>query len=250
MSVGKALRDARLANNLSIAEVATAIRVRASIVQDIEEDSFDSCGGEVYGRGHQRMYARFLGLDIEDQIVNTPIVETEFETNVIRPNMLKPLGAKTNWSVVLGLGSVVAVAMLAVIVVGNNDGINIPTTIITQTDPDTDQADNIQVDAPTTDATSDGDLTAAVTDEVNVDIEVVGDSCWLRVENSVGEVVFQGVLRSGEMRSFADSTQLSLVMGNAGGVNFTLNGVALGAPGGLGEVLRLTVLPGQTTITP
>jgi cytoskeleton protein RodZ len=250
MSVGKSLRDARLAKNLSIAEVATAIRIRASIVQDIEEDSFDSCGGEVYGRGHQRMYARFLGLDIEDKIVNTPSIETEFESNLIRPSMLKPLGAKTNWSVVLGLGSVVAVAMLAVIVVGNNDGINRPTTIITQDESTSDQTDEIQAEAPTTDTTSDGDLTAAVADEVNVDIEVVGDSCWLRVENSAGEVVFQGVLRSGEVRSFADSTQLSLVMGNAGGVNFTLNGVSLGAPGGLGEVLRLTVLPGQTTITP
>jgi cytoskeleton protein RodZ len=71
MSVGKTLHDARIAKNLSIADVAAAIRLRATIIQDIEQDLFDSCGGEVYGRGHQRMYARFLGLDIDSQITTS-----------------------------------------------------------------------------------------------------------------------------------------------------------------------------------
>ncbi len=249
MSVGKALRDARLARDLSIDEVAEAIRVRATIVRDIEEDQFETCGGEVYGRGHQRMYARYLGIDIEDQIKTIPTNETEFESRVIQPNMLKPIGAKTNWSIVLGLGSVLAIAMLAVILVGNNDGINSPTTITTQSEDST-TVTPAEPDPQATDSTSSGDLTASLSDEVSVGIEVVGDSCWLRVENASGEVVFQGVLRSGDNQTFTDPEQLSLVLGNAGGVNFTLNGVALGTPGGLGQVLRLTVLPGQTTIAP
>ncbi len=249
MSVGKALRDARLARDLSVSDVAEAIRVRATIVRDIEEDQFESCGGEVYGRGHQRMYARYLGIDIEDQIKTTPTNETEFESRVIQPNMLKPIGAKTNWSIVLGLGSVVAIAMLAVILVGNNDGINSPTTITTQSEDST-TVTPVESEPQATDSTSAGDLTASLSDEVSIGIEVVGDSCWLRVENASGEVVFQGVLRSGDNQTFTDPEQLSLVLGNAGGVNFTLNGVALGTPGGLGQVLRLTVLPGQTTIAP
>lgn len=247
MSVGKALRDARLSKNLSISEVATAIRVRNTIVQDIEEDNFESCGGEVYGRGHQRMYARYLGIDIESQIDSAPKKEIEFETSMVQPTMLKPLGSKTNWSVVLGLGSVVAVAMLAVIVVGNNDGITSPTSITTQTQEDSSAANDEQ-EVVTTPDTSNGDLTASANENVTVGINVVGDSCWLRVEDGTGAVVFQGVLRSGDVRNFADSSQLSIVMGNAGGVNFTLNGVDLGTPGGLGQVLRLTVLPGQTTL--
>lgn len=247
MSVGKSLRDARLSKNLSISEVATAIRVRNTIVQDIEEDNFESCGGEVYGRGHQRMYARYLGIDIESQIDSAPKKEIEFETSMVQPTMLKPLGSKTNWSVVLGLGSVVAVAMLAVIVVGDNDGITSPTSITTQTQENSSAANDEQ-EVVTTPDTSNGDLTASANENVTVGINVVGDSCWLRVEDGTGAVVFQGVLRSGDVRTFADSNQLSIVMGNAGGVNFTLNGVDLGTPGGLGQVLRLTVLPGQTTL--
>lgn len=254
MSVGESLRQARLDRNLSIAEVATAIRIRATIVQDIEQDNFESCGGESYGRGHQRMYAKFLGINIEDQIPRVTVKSTEFETSSIKPVALKPIGARPNWSVVLGAGSLVAIALLVVIVVGNNDGISSPTTITTQTEVETDTettTDSTTNTAPNTpETTNNGDLTAAATDSVTVGIRVVSDSCWLRVEDGSGAVVFQGVLRAGDEQSFSDSTQLSLVLGNAGGVNFTLNGNDLGTPGRLGQVLRLSVLPGQTTIAP
>jgi cytoskeleton protein RodZ len=248
MSVGKTLRDARMAKDLTIADVAAAIRLRATIIQDIEQDRFDTCGGEVYGRGHQRMYAKFLGLDIDSQITTSPNLETEFEALAIQPTMLKPIGAKPNWSVVLGVGSAVVIAMLAVILVGNNQGVSKPTPITapSQTETENPTPENSEsVTAPT----NDGDLTAAVSDGVSIEIKVVSDSSWLRVEDSSGAVVFQGVLRVGDERTFTDSAQLAIVLGNAGGVNFTLNGVNLGQPGGLGQVLRLTVLPGQTSIT-
>lgn len=248
MSVGKTLHDARIAKNLSIADVASAIRLRATIIQDIEQDLFDSCGGEVYGRGHQRMYARFLGLDIDSQITTNSNLESEFEALAMQPTMLKPIGARPNWSMVLGVGSAVVIAMLAVILVGNNQGVSTPTPITspTQTETNNSTTDNSE---PVTAPTNEGDLTAAVSDGVSIEIKVVSDSSWLRVEDSSGAVVFQGVLRVGDERTFTDSAQLAIVLGNAGGVNFTLNGVDLGQPGGLGQVLRLTVLPGQTSIT-
>lgn len=254
MSVGQSLRQARLDRNLSIAEVATAIRIRATIVQDIEQDNFESCGGETYGRGHQRMYARFLGLDIEDQIAATAPRIAEFETSSISAAALKPIGARPNWSVVLGAGSLVAISLLVVIVVGNNDGISSPATITTQTEVGTESESTTSSETPntpsSTETTNSGDLTAAATDSVTVGIRVVSDSCWLRVEDGSGAVVFQGVLRAGDEQNFSDSTQLSIVLGNAGGVNFTLNGNDLGTPGALGQVLRLSLLPGQTAIAP
>lgn len=250
MSIGQTLRDARIAKNLSIADVATAIKVRATIIHDIEKDDFDSCGGEVYGRGHQRMYARFLGLNIENQIATLIKPESEFETISLKPTKLKPIGASPNWSMVLGAGTVVSLALLAVIFIGNNDGISEPTNIISQTESIPEG--NVD-DEPTSGAvenTQPGDITASATDTVSVGIKVISDSSWLRVEDGTGEVVFQGVLRAGDERSFLDSTQLSLVIGNAGGVNFTLNGINLGTPGDRGEVLRLTVAPGQLALAP
>jgi cytoskeletal protein RodZ len=249
MSIGQTLRDARLARNLSIADVATAIRVRATIIQDIEQDSFESCGGEVYGRGHQRMYARYLGLNIENQIATLSKVEPEFETISLQATKLKPIGSRPNWSLVLATGSLVSLALLAVIFIGNNDGISEPASIITQVE-DSEISEPADEAASNTELTQPGDVTAALTESVSVGISVVSDSCWLRVEDSLGAVVFQGVLRAGDERSFTDETQLSMVLGNAGGVNFTLNGVDLGTPGERGEVLRLTVTPGMTALLP
>ena len=263
MSVGQTLRDVRLAKNLTIADVATAIRIRESLVRDLEIDSFEACGGEVYGRGHQRAYAKFLNLEIDDQIFISPSAASEFEnaamksgtmstttiqTTALQPTTLKPIGSRPNWSVVLGAGSVLAFAMLAVIIVGNNEGVSTPTPV---TAPAENSVDTESTPSPETeiDSTNDGDLTAATSANVEIGIKVTSDSCWLRVTDSAGAVVFQGVLRVGDDRSFSDPTQLSVVLGNAGGVNFTLNGVDLGTPGRLGEVLRVTLLPGETSIT-
>jgi cytoskeletal protein RodZ len=263
MSVGQILRDARLAKNLTVADAATAIRIRESLVRDLEIDSFEACGGEVYGRGHQRAYAKFLNLEIDDQIFISPSAASEFEnaamksgtmstatmqTSALQPTTLKPIGSRPNWSVVLGAGSVLAFAMLAVIIVGNNEGVSTPTPV---TAPAENSVDTESTPSPATeiDSTTDGDLTAATSANVEIGIKVTSDSCWLRVTDSAGAVVFQGVLRVGDDRSFSDPTQLSVVLGNAGGVNFTLNGVDLGTPGRLGEVLRVTLLPGETSIT-
>lgn len=247
MSVGNTLREARLARNLSIAEVATAIRVRATIVQEIEADLFDSCGGEVYGRGHQRSYARYLGLDIEDQIVTVHIPEKELETASLSPTKLSPLGARPNWSMVLGSGTLVAVALVAVIIVGNNPGVS-KSELVTSPTPTQENVTNDQSVPTETDTTSPGDLTAAATSNVSFSVKVVSDSCWLRVADASGELIFQGVLRVGDQREFSDSTQLAIVLGNAGGVNLTLNGIDIGVPGARGEVLRRTLVPGQTDI--
>ncbi|MYR63471.1 DUF4115 domain-containing protein, partial [Streptomyces sp. SID625] len=62
-SVGRSLKDARLAAGLTVDEVSTATRVRIAIVHAIEADDFAPCGGDVYARGHIRALAREVGLD-------------------------------------------------------------------------------------------------------------------------------------------------------------------------------------------
>ena len=181
-------------------------------------------------------------------INSTAINSTAFSSAAFKPTNLKPIGATTNWSVVLAAGSVLAIAMLAVIIVGNNQGVSTPTPITAPVDNSV-STESVTPPATEIDSTNDGDLTAATSANVEIGIRVVSDSCWLRVTDSTGSVIFQGVLRVGDERSFSDPTQLSVVLGNAGGVNFMLNGVDLGTPGGVGQVLRVTLLPGETTLT-
>ena len=66
MTVGLRLRTAREDAGLTVADVASATRMRASIIEAMEADDFSLCGGAVYARGQLRMMAPIIGLDPDD----------------------------------------------------------------------------------------------------------------------------------------------------------------------------------------
>ena len=71
LSVGQALREARLKKKLSIDEVARATKIRAARIADIENDEYMRFPNITYARSFLVLYAKFVGLDI----TKYPIVE-------------------------------------------------------------------------------------------------------------------------------------------------------------------------------
>ncbi len=65
MTVGETLREARLRQGLTLADVAGQVKLRETIVAAIESDDLSLCGGQTYARGHIRSLAAVLGLDGE-----------------------------------------------------------------------------------------------------------------------------------------------------------------------------------------
>lgn len=63
MTVGHRLRAARETAGLSVADVAAATRMRATIIEAMEADDFSLCGGAVYARAQLKMMAPIIGLD-------------------------------------------------------------------------------------------------------------------------------------------------------------------------------------------
>ena len=63
MTLGADLRAARVASGMSIEDVASATRVRASVIAAVESDDLAVLGPEVYARGHLRTIATVIGLD-------------------------------------------------------------------------------------------------------------------------------------------------------------------------------------------
>jgi len=63
LSVGRALKQARIEAGLTVDDVSNATRVRIAIVHAIEADDFAPCGGDVYARGHIRTLAKAVHLD-------------------------------------------------------------------------------------------------------------------------------------------------------------------------------------------
>ncbi|MGI9135979.1 MAG: helix-turn-helix domain-containing protein [Candidatus Nanopelagicales bacterium] len=66
MTVGSRLRAAREHAGLSVADVAAATRMRATIIEAMEADDFSLCGGAAYARGQVRMMAPIIGLDADE----------------------------------------------------------------------------------------------------------------------------------------------------------------------------------------
>lgn len=70
MGLGAILREAREQRHLSVAEVATATRMKAQVVQALENEDFGRLAAPVYGRGFIKLYARHMGLDPEPLIAD------------------------------------------------------------------------------------------------------------------------------------------------------------------------------------
>jgi cytoskeletal protein RodZ len=77
-----------------------------------------------------------------------------------------------------------------------------------------------------------------------VSLTILGTSTksWISVASSAGEMLYQGIILEGHHSTFSDGKSLDVHIGNAAGVNLTLNGKDLGAPGASGAVLHLTFL--------
>ena len=69
LGIGMALRDARVARNLSLTEVSALLRIRESHLEAIELEDFDQLPGNVYAIGFIRTYAQYLELNEGDLIM-------------------------------------------------------------------------------------------------------------------------------------------------------------------------------------
>jgi hypothetical protein len=63
--LGATLRRARNRRGVSLVEVEAAIKIRARLLQAIEEEDWEALPSGSYGRGFVRTYAAYLGLDAE-----------------------------------------------------------------------------------------------------------------------------------------------------------------------------------------
>jgi len=64
LSVGQALRDARLEKNLTVEEVSRVTKIRAARIVDLESDDYTHFPNITYARSFLLLYAKYLDLDI------------------------------------------------------------------------------------------------------------------------------------------------------------------------------------------
>ncbi len=226
MSLGSSIREVRKSSGYSIAELSARTRIPESVIEDLEQDNFSTCGGAAYARGHIRNIANICGADVENLLslfesqtipLNKSIRELLNDNNVTKPKAIKkPLSWKSLAGVLTGL---VGLALVGGFIISssNSPSITVPSS---ETGP-----------------------VASRTEGVEVTLLGVNGLSWVAVSDSTGTTLYSGRIRQGESKTFTDNQLIYLVLGNAGAIDLTVNGEKLGTAGEVGEVVRLEFGP-------
>jgi cytoskeleton protein RodZ len=232
--------------NMTIGELSAKTRLRQTLLSGIERDDFSTCGGNVYARGHLRTIASLIGLDPNELVAEfdstyAPAVES-LEESI---KGFSEVGSGARRLTLRRLSAVVGVVAVALVVWAIGPGFHtgspsksassIPVAVVSQT--------------PTQTSTTDPSASAVAAKPGLVTVVVTSStgSSWLAVTNSGGAQLFSSMLHRGESKEFTDAQQIYLTIGNAGGVDITVNGKSLGVPGGDGQVVHLAFGPGSPT---
>jgi cytoskeletal protein RodZ len=232
------LRAAREAAGLSVEQVSKKTNIRMAVIEDLEKNSVEVCGGIAYARGHIRSIARVLKADgdllvaeIESaqEIEPKRIIDRLYENNAAdRPKVKKVMRFGT---LAVIAASVLAIGFVASLAIGNISG------------GDNKGGNNKAEVAPSQSASPSGTNSAIPASGVNLVFTGVDGRTWIGITNAAGEQIFDGQIKSGQSQSFSDATLLKVIIGNAAAVKVSLNGSDLGVAGGYGEVVRINYTP-------
>ena len=247
MSLGALIAKSRTDARLSIEDLSKLTNIPATLLRDMENNNFAKCGGETYARGHLRNIATKVGIDerifldlFESEVTAPakPIRELLNENNVTMPYQ-EP--KRISWKI-LAAGSAAALILFAGAQIFFLDSENpaelevITTASATPSEP---AAESV---VPSTTASPETTTTSTVSGPAGVNIELVASrgATWLYATNEEGKVLFSGMIRMGNSKNFIQPEQVNLRVGNAGGVDISVNGKDVGSVGADREVVNLT----------
>jgi cytoskeletal protein RodZ len=253
LSVGRALQQARIAAGLTVDDVSNATRVRLPIVHAIEADDFAPCGGDVYARGHIRTLARAVALDPGPLLAQydadhggrpapTPAAPL-FEAERIRPERRGP-----NWTAAMVAAIVAVVGFVGFTAFkGEDDGGSAAVAegatpsagTSATTKPKTEKPEDPKPEP------SDSAIAAAPQDKVTVQVSAADGESWISAKDHTGGLLFDGLLKQGESKTFQDSERINLVLGDAGAIQLYVNGKKIDDNWQPGAVERLTYTKGD-----
>ncbi|MFF5497194.1 helix-turn-helix domain-containing protein [Streptomyces aquilus] len=256
ISVGRALKQARIAAGLTVDDVSNATRVRIAIVHAIEADDFAPCGGDVYARGHIRTLAKAVRLDPAPLLAQydadhggrpapTPAAPL-FEAERIRPERRGP-----NWTAAMVAAIVAVIGFVGFTAFkGGDEGAK--EQVAEGSSPSagksaTPTPKSEKPESPKPDP-SDSAIAAAPQDKVTVKVSAPDGKSWISAKDHNGRLLFDGLLQQGESKTFQDSEKINLVLGDAGAIQLYVNGKKIDDDWAPGAVERLTYTKGDPQV--
>ncbi|NLW56755.1 MAG: helix-turn-helix domain-containing protein [Firmicutes bacterium] len=270
-AIGALLKAAREAKGLSLEEIRMITKIRVQQLKALEEGEFDRLPGEVYVKGFLVNYARAVGLDGEEilkkyyecrqaQAEEETGTEEQAKTVALHsPNQVQ-LGSSAPLERVQGKpGKQLVVAGLAVvcILVAGLVWFSLHQT----REPVAPESGPVAV-TPLPGVTANeepvapnGDLPNTAAEPETVEPETLPpdtgpllrveaiEPVWLGVyEKATGQMIYEGTLYPPETREWLLSGDVTLRIGNAGGLRLIYKGQELGELGYSGQVITKEIL--------
>lgn len=236
LSIGERLRSAREAKGLTLEEVCRVTKIQRSILEAIEADQVEEVLELAYARIFIKKYAAFLGLDgaglVEEYVAiqgGLPQVSLSVESTSSR-QPAAPALRKVLVPAAVGLVGLIGLVFISQLAAG----------FLRSAASGPGRRPSVQ---PSSAAGSPPPskplipLSKPLRLTINTSQEV-----WLQVKSD-GTVVFQNVLPKGARESWVAKRELELWTGNAGAMDLSLNGKALGSLGrGVKKGVKVTHL--------
>lgn len=238
MPVGEILRRTRLHYQQSIQDVEYNLRIRAEQIEAIENGDLEKLPARVYAIGFVRSYAEYLGLDGDKMVhvfkaqAGEKAAEPELHISVAASDSKLP----PTWLVIASaLFILVMTAIWAVSWDGNREEI--------ETIPPV--AETIQ-EAPALESASEQiEQAAQAVEEEPPPAEVkegiilnIRANSWVEIRDSKGKKILSRVLKAGDQYFVPNRPDLTMSLGNAGGVEIEVDGVPLKPLGKDAQVKR------------
>lgn len=263
MPVGEILRRTRLHYKQSIADIESALRIRADQIESIERGDMEKLPGRVYAIGFIRTYSEYLGLD-GDKMVQLFKTQCSDKTGQQQGRNFSESDSDNrippSWLVLLCLALVAfAIALWSSMAAGNRDIVeSIPEAPKIQEPVRRQPAAQAEQTLPEHSAPAPAESHSSVSPKpadfapeprhegegiaekstqegiiLNID-----QNSWIEIKDQTGKSLLSRVLQAGDRYFVPDRPDLFISIGNAGGVSIEVDGVALRPLGRTGDVLR------------
>jgi len=263
VSLGTLLKRSREEHQIELDEAFRVTRIRSHILEALENDRWDELPSQVFVKGFLKTYAEFLGLDKERALELYERISPHEGGKSELLKQVSPRGKGRTLKVILPL---VALAFIATIIFLRRDDISVvekPSPYLEVQEPveemeeavQEEMADQAQADKPEditmpefieeTDFTEVAPVAEKSPEEPltpQFDLTAhVRSQTWIAIsvdDQPVKEYLFQ----PGETFAWKAHKGFDILVGNAGGIDFVLNGTKIGTLGAEGKVVR-TKLP-------
>lgn len=239
--VGETLRRERLKSGLDLDRISRETKIPARLLLAIEQEEFEKLPGRVFAISFVRQYAQTLGLDEDQVIADLREQQEPPPPPVAPPPPPEPTKRKSVQPMALAIAAGVLLLLFAHALYQRN-----------QDQPDIAQQETLALAAPVASnpAPAPPLVEPVAAPAVMRLVLTANDQAWVTAKRD-GRTVFAGELRPNDVKTLDGNGIYQLVVGNAGSVDITLNGNAIGSLGPRGQTRDIQVSPPDVVqITP